>query len=241
MASMDGHRFDTLTRTLATGTSRRALLGGMLGGATLFGLGGRGALAKAGKTTICHQTDSGFNVIAVANPALDAHYGHGDFAYTDCCTDDECATYSICASGSCTPVCTDDQCPEGYACQDGVCTETLCLAPSDPCGAPNTACCVEQETGLATCSTTANSSEAGEARCCLVRQSYCWHPDDCCDGYNCIGIDGTVCDSGDPNVCTARCCTPEVGVTCQSTEVDCCYPLVCTADGAGLATCQNPT
>jgi hypothetical protein len=31
MASMDGHRFDTLTRTLATGTSRRDLLGGLLG------------------------------------------------------------------------------------------------------------------------------------------------------------------------------------------------------------------
>jgi hypothetical protein len=134
MASMDGHRFDDLTRTLATDASRRSLIRGLLGGAALFGLGRSGGVAQQGKTTICHQTGSGFYLITVANPALDAHYGHGDFAYTDCCTDGECATGSICAAGSCTPVCTDDQCPDDQACQDGVCTPFSCpphLAPID--------------------------------------------------------------------------------------------------------------
>jgi hypothetical protein len=259
MASMDGHRFDHLTRTLANGSSRRSLLGGLLGLAALAPLRAAaqscGTIGPGAFLAGCDLSGldlSGVN-LAGANlrganlegTSLDGANLSG--ANLSNATLIEGALDNANTAGAnlrgirWIPRCQDDQCPEGYACQDNVCTETLCLAPSDPCGAPNTACCVEQETGRVTCSTTANSSEAGEARCCLSRQSYCWHPNDCCDGYDCMGSDGTVCDSGDPNVCTAFCCTHEVGVTCQSTELDCCYPLVCTADEAGSATCQNPT
>jgi hypothetical protein len=274
---MDGSRFDDLTRTLATGGNRRSLLRrGVLGGMALLGLGKSGVLAAPGKTTICHQTDTGYNLITVADSALPAHYGHGDVAYMDCCTDSECAADAYCNAGTCTPLCVnedcpdeevcqngacaplecapplvpidhacqqplcviDDECPEGYSCKDGGCA--ICLAPSDPCGAPNTACCVESETGSAVCSTEANSSEAGEARCCLTPQSYCWRVSDCCDGYDCVYPDGAVCDSGDPNVCTGFCCTHEVGATCGSPGLDCCYPLVCVDDETGTGICQNP-
>jgi hypothetical protein len=116
MSPMDGYRFDTL----ATG-SRRPLIGGLLGGATLFGLGRGGGFATQGKTTICHQTDSGYTVITVANPALDAHYRHGDFAYTDCCTDAECAGDAICEAGACVAP-EPEPCPPFTARGlDGVC------------------------------------------------------------------------------------------------------------------------
>jgi hypothetical protein len=148
---MDGHRFDDLTRTLATDASRRSLIRGLLGGATLFGLGRSGGVAQQGKTTICHQTGSGFNLITVTNPALDAHYGHGDFPYTDCCTDSECAGYATCEGGACVEP-EPEPCPPFTARGlDGVCQH--------PC--PENLCqCTDGTVGHVCVAT-----PAGEARC----------------------------------------------------------------------------
>jgi hypothetical protein len=91
---MDGRNFDELTRRLATGASRRAVLRGLIGGGAAF-VGMKAAkTAAADKTTICHfppGNPANVQINSVGNPSLPAHFAHGDTIYGDCCVDDDCA------------------------------------------------------------------------------------------------------------------------------------------------------
>lgn len=82
---MDTRKFDTLTKSLATGTSRRSVIGGLFGGA--FGITGlsRAAAGPAPKVDICHyDEDTGtYHLISVSGNALKAHEAHGDHLAVD--------------------------------------------------------------------------------------------------------------------------------------------------------------
>ncbi len=76
---MDDHRFDDLTRRLATGRTRRSVLKGLVGGgAALLATGAGSALAKPSpekKVTVCHyDANTGQHVeISIAQKALASH------------------------------------------------------------------------------------------------------------------------------------------------------------------------
>jgi hypothetical protein len=195
---MEPQRFDRLSRTLANGSTRRSAMRSLVGMAGLA-LVRREAAARPGKTTICHRTGAGYNVITVANPSLDAHYGHGDFPYTDCCTDDACPGDHICDGGACVR-----PCPPYYALIDGTCRH--------PC--PEPACfCPGQETQATACV----ANYEGEALC-AIRAGHgvgfaCQTDQDCQDEFftpelpmdyvcNRGAPDGGMVCYGDPTYCT---------------------------------------
>ena len=85
---MDTHRFDDLTRSLASGSSRRTVLRGLLGGvAALTGFrAGSTAAAPAAKIDVCHyDADTGtYHKINISQNASDTHLAHGDNADIGC-------------------------------------------------------------------------------------------------------------------------------------------------------------
>ena len=85
---MDGSRFDSLTQRLATGWTRRSILRGLIGGAAALAIVPRELiLAAPEKVTICHVTgnqDAPYKIMSLPEPAVAAHYAHGDFEPFDC-------------------------------------------------------------------------------------------------------------------------------------------------------------
>jgi hypothetical protein len=114
---MDDHPFDTLTRALAAGASRRTVLrrlaGGLLGGAAVA----RGlppvAAQPQPKVAICHLDGQGrYRYQEVNGNAVSGHEAHGDAIAPDFSSD-----ASHC--GGCGITCAD-----GHTCDDGACVES---------------------------------------------------------------------------------------------------------------------
>ena len=145
---MDAYGFDDLTRTLANASTRRSLVRSLLAGTILFGFAKDDLAAMATKTTICHRTDDGYNIISVANPALAAHFHQGDFTRIDCCTDGDCPGDGTCQAGTCVAP-EPEACPPFTTRIDGICQH--------PCPSWNCQCGDEASLCLA--------SYAGEALC----------------------------------------------------------------------------
>jgi hypothetical protein len=108
---MDGTRFDATLRDLTTGTSRRRVLGALIGttagvlagsGLVVADKGGNGKSNKGGngksnkggngkgrgrgqaKVGLCHRGEDGrFTYIEVVSPALKGHGKHGDIPVPD--------------------------------------------------------------------------------------------------------------------------------------------------------------
>jgi hypothetical protein len=125
---VDGERFDALLREVATPSSRRRIVGGVLGGvaalvagtAVIKAVPGKGKGKGQNKVQICHKPDATTGegqVITVAEPAVKAHQKHGDAL----CPVDECKSNA--KKGSCTVtagVATCDFTPRtGEPCADG--------------------------------------------------------------------------------------------------------------------------
>jgi hypothetical protein len=150
---MDGQRFDSLARTLASGSSRRTLLRGMVGGAlAAVGLRAGGTAAQANKVDVCHydaDTDT-YEHINVSANALPAHVAHGDRVASDCtgnfeldfesceceCTLDAsaCTGNFELDTGSCACVCGITSCPTGYTLNSTTCACDLCTTCTGPTG-----------------------------------------------------------------------------------------------------------
>lgn len=128
---MESQRFDSLTRMMASGASRRTVLRGALGGAlAAVGLRSVAGAAPAAKVDICHQTGNGtYRHINVSVNALDAHIAHGDF--TDCEGNFEVDF------DSCTCVCGLTSCGTGSELN----TDTCECDPVDECMAADLTRC----------------------------------------------------------------------------------------------------
>lgn len=154
---MDGQRFDELTRTLATGASRRRFLKGLAAGASVALFGRTTASAEeacpvaldlfepcAAKVGICHRTSSDTNpyrYIEVCVDAVPAHATHGDLV--------ACPTNQVIEPESCTCICDPTiTCGDGELLNPETCeceTQT-CLGVLGDCGGPggpdpNRPCC----------------------------------------------------------------------------------------------------
>ncbi len=233
---MDGKNFDDLTRKLATGTSRRNVLRGLLGGAAaLGGLKASGTLAaRQEKTTICHATGSDSNPwvkVNVADPSLlPAHYSHGDFIIGDgCCRNQDCHCENQCETGVCTLTVVG-----AGEIGSGVCS---CVAVADetPCNDGNL--CTQIDTCQRGVCTGSNpvvcmaSDQCHIAGTCDPATGLCSNPPK---------PDGSACDDGD--LCT-------IGDTCQAGSCTAGAPVICAAlDQCHVAgtcdpstgTCSNP-
>jgi hypothetical protein len=155
---MDETRFDALAQELASGASRRRMLGGLVGGAAALLTGASLLEAKKGgkgkgkgngngkgkgngngngkgrtKVQICHLTDEGtYTLIRVGSPAVKGHSKHGD---------------TVCAAGPCqaesatgcseTGDCTFASANEGGECltetgETGACVAGACELAQTP-------------------------------------------------------------------------------------------------------------
>ena len=146
---MDQQQFDTLTRTLARGVSRRAGLRILAGaGAALAALARRPASARgvAGPGDPCRQSSQCLGADA---PLVCDWNGYGNDGGMNCCTyegnrcgfDAACCGTALCLGGVCTI-------QQSYA------------SPGDPC--QSTDQCQRPQTG-AICEYTAST---GDSRCC---------------------------------------------------------------------------
>jgi hypothetical protein len=171
---MDDARFDTLSRALGNGTSRRGALG-LLAGVAGLGLGevvakrrkrgpGTGrtqAQGTADKVTICHRTGAKkhpFQVSTVDAHAVPAHAAHGDLV--------DCPNSHVLDVATCTCVCD-----EGIVCTgDAVRDPATCQCVPRPGPTCTPAClvggvCVACPTEADPAQTTCCSREGNQGQC----------------------------------------------------------------------------
>jgi hypothetical protein len=148
---VDGERFDALLREIANPTSRRRIVGGVLGGVAALvsgtavikakkgGNGNGGGQAK--KTTICHFSNGHggkYKVLKLSASGAQNHLAKHteDTPFVDCCPGDECPEAAECFTASCvegectttpdavnTPCVTDTGAP-GVCDGTGICNPT---------------------------------------------------------------------------------------------------------------------
>lgn len=204
---MDGRRFDDLTRTLAAGTSRRRVLGGLVG--LLFSAAaardGSAARRRAEPGRRCLK-DANCVERAICDPRARVCVCRAGYATCgDRCADletdpdpDNCgACGAVCRHGSvCTPL--DGCCPPEFACNLSCCgAEPLCDVSLSRCCYPEQVC-----------------TDAGGDRFCCPADHYC---SSATGTPTCVSLD-RVCSSKDTSNCLAdeqcaggRCCAPGYG------------------------------
>lgn len=147
---MDGKNFDDLTRKLATGTSRRNVLRGLIGGgAALVGMKAADiSAAPRTKVTLCHATASDSNpwVMITVDPNsydFQGHLNHGDFpagtgTAFQCCRAQDCAaSTNPCEVRVCNQTFDDNGIPLSGTCGFEVAgTDVLCRAAAGVCDLP---------------------------------------------------------------------------------------------------------
>ncbi len=172
---MDIRKFDDLTRSMASGKSRRTvikgLFGGVVGGIAIAGRPAYGALAGIAETecTIDDNCDVGMCCAGVCrdieccidNPDPNATCPEGTSCFEGQCdpiqlgcgSDDQCAGDEICCEGVCAAIqcCIGDadpnaRCPEGTSCFEGQC-DALC----EYAGCPDGQCCCPDQSCSADC------------------------------------------------------------------------------------------
>ncbi len=232
---MDDDRFDSITRRLAAGASRRDVLrklaGGALGGTLAVAGLRRSGAAPAGKVGICHNTGSASNplvYIEVSENAVPAHAAHGDAIGVDLQTDEQnCGTCgNVCLGDACnTPVCTDGVCgTEAVVCEDtNPCTDNFCDADLGGCQTVN---------NTAACTTATGQAGTCNAGACV--------PNSTCPGGQACGL-GTSCGTS-PSGASCACGTTTEGTGFCFTGAQC-PTQVCTSSaqcGGGACVVVSP-
>ncbi len=177
---MDDRRFDALTRSLATGLSRRNVLKSLFGGAVLGGAAATGLDRVAAQT--CPEGEFPCGTGICCNTAQEK------------CCDGVCISAALCCPS--LPDC--DACE---ACVGGVCQPITC----DPCETCVGGECVSTCEGEEICCT-ATGAAPYCAECCTSDQCpLCWE----CQGLACVQtgfLCGSVCCELELNCCGGECC-----------------------------------
>ncbi len=138
--------FDRIVSTVCTGSSRRQVLGGLLGAATALagGIGfgatstraapkrrrrpGHGAVDDF--VAVCHVTGGRppDRIRVRGRRALRAHLAHGDFRYRDCCVNDDCDVPTCFAAQCVFGTCSQTQLLEDTPCSYGAGALGYCTA-----------------------------------------------------------------------------------------------------------------
>jgi hypothetical protein len=214
---MDPQKFDGISRALASGTSRRSVLRGLLGTAMGGALGLVGVTkgsTQPGKVGICHVTDSSTNpmvYIQVSTNALATHAAHGDLT--------SCPGAGYIDPESCTCAC-DLECEGNFEVDEGSCA---CVC--------NLTCEGNFDLDAATCTCVCNevcegNYEVDEETC----SCFCPVDEIVCEEGQFLNAETCACeDSPDPECAGATCTT---FIPCDTTNPDC----VCTTlvNGGGL-------
>ena len=181
---MDEHRFDSLTRRLATTTSRRTGLRTLAAaGAVMLGLarGRREAAAQSYYRSAGEQCWDDDQCVAADTALVCADNGTFEDGTLNCCAfvgsrcgaDSHCCGRDVCAGGFCQAASGGSSGVPIYG--------PVSLSPGDPC--QNTAQCNRDVTG-AICEVT---STTGDARCCWYEGSFCTSGAQCCGSRVCAG------------------------------------------------------
>jgi hypothetical protein len=210
---MHGSRLDALSRSLATGHSRRGLAS-LLAGLALAGplclANGTGTLAKkTGRKAKKKKKRKGRQTTItgpppVCTPTCAASNACGDDGCNGSCG--PCVDPGTCTAGTCT--CPDHRAPCGannLCCSaDRHCSGGLCFCNSLPCGAT---CCnpANQRCNGTTCETCGGLGDT-----CVVR-------DDCCEPA--FGQVTRDCDGPTGNT---KCCKPSMQPCGQGQDALCC-------------------
>ncbi len=151
---MDGQRFDAVTKALAAGTSRRAVLRTALGGMgagllALVGVADAGAASKRSCAKACKQRFRPGRARGQCISACARGNGGGNGESTPCGSN-VCGAGEFCCNescGICAPIgggCTEQFCG-GEPCGDAVCgPEEFCCNPSCGICAPMGGVCTQQ-------------------------------------------------------------------------------------------------
>lgn len=226
---MDQQQFDTLTRTLANGVSRRACLRILAGvGAALVALARRPASARgvAGPGDPCR---SSIQCVGADAPLVCDWNGFDNDGGLNCCTyegsrcgfDAACCGTAICLGGICT-------------------SQRRSADPGDPC--QSTDQCQRPRTG-AICEYTVST---GDYRCCWYEGSLCSSGAQCCGSRICANgvcqFPGADSSGGSGTACTWEGCScvlyRDPGCRASCPLYDPCAPgLVCTGTSEDIGTC----
>jgi hypothetical protein len=234
---MDDRRFDTLTKALASGTSRRTLFKGLLGLGGVAAIGG--ALRDDGVDAARRPTPTPTPVrcpgqqvpvggVCTCPPAVPEKCG------SDCC--------NPAGIGPVHSECCDNACCFGVCYGEELCCDfplVFCEAVNECCGPEDNQCCGAEGCCDTACCPVADGSaaccEGDTPRCC--GGDACIPADGCCTDDECPG-----CQSCENHICVdnqAECpgCTDCVNAECVTNNANCddgsaCTSNVCNRDGS---------
>lgn len=195
---MDANRFDKLTRQLASGSSRRSVLKGLLG------IGGAAAVSTVSVEHSSARRRGGSNTPTTPPPEPTTTPAppvcNGTQCGLDCCEFDE-----QCCDGEC--------CPSGFTCVgEEFCCPSELACGADCCDAESELCCDGQCIPIGTCcdsidcdgTTTCCANGAGCGIADFDEVNQCTSNEECCSG-----------------ICQSRMCVPTIAGTCSPGEYDC--------------------
>lgn len=190
---MDDQRFDDLARALATGTSRRGLLGGVAGGAFVAALalvaGGRTARAAGGGSVgVCLRTGND------VRPYVSVRIG--------------ARAAQILAARGRLLTCEESTPPDLETCSCGGAPQFCTPGDDTTCEGGAECCPVHNHAGETTC--IPKGFQCAQ-KTCAADGNPCVYDSECCDG---------TCEDGVCHNATGGGCQPEFG-HCETSE-DCC-------------------
>ena len=234
---MDGHRFDSLARAVATGVSRRTLVGGLAAGVATALLGGRGRFAAAQQQ---QNVPIGGQCSAFGANAECSQAGTPAGGVPAICSDNAAAPdgqYNCCrnAGGVCG---ADAHCCGNAACINGICGGNGISTGSIGLGGQCTSTSQCNQAGGAVVCADNGISSTGILTCCRTQGGVCTSGANCCFGQTCInGICGGSSAPASNNLAPGSACS-STGQCSQSGGAVVCADNGIATDGA-LNCCRN--
>jgi hypothetical protein len=170
---MDPELFDTLTRGLATGTSRRQALKTII--ISLGGIIGLGAVGTAFGASRCHRNGTGCDTSSQCCSGYCDSGGKCTCPPAPACSDSCPCSSGSCCNGTCTNTLTDRNncgscghtCASGQHCQNGRCVSTCSNGIKDgqetdtDCGGPDCFPCADGKRCLVNSDCISNNCQNG--------------------------------------------------------------------------------